>query len=272
MPRKLPVWKTVGACYVAVVGNLGQLARIGWLWLVIMLPVYAALHWLAWAWQQEDAASVFAVSILPVIVELPFLASIAVAWHRLVLRHEGVTSPAYLRLDGIVWSYALYSFLLVLLAWSPLLPLGWVANPALLDVDFDSLWSYLAVLAPPLLLLVLALAVALLVLPRLSLVLPAVALGERLSLRDAWRTTRGNTLRLALATCVCMLPAWVPALPYLWWDWSAATVSRAAYVGGELIVSLSIAVLTIFAVTLLSLMYRFFAASSQGAEGASPLA
>jgi hypothetical protein len=50
-------------------------------------------------------------------------------------------------------------------------------------------------------------AVGLLVLPRLSLVMPALALGERLSLRHAWRITRGNTLRLGAATALCILPA-----------------------------------------------------------------
>ena len=52
-----------------------------------------------------------------------------------------------------------------------------------------------------------AMAIGLLVLPRLSLVTPAMALGERLSLRHAWRVTRGNTLRLGVATALCMLPA-----------------------------------------------------------------
>ena len=49
--------------------------------------------------------------------------------------------------------------------------------------------------------------VGLLVLPRLSLVMPALALGQRLSLRHAWRITQGNTLRLGTATALCMLPA-----------------------------------------------------------------
>src|SRR5262249_56751961 len=69
-------------------------------------------------------------------------------------------------------------------------------------------------------------AIGLLVLPRLSLVMPATALGERLSLRHAWRMTRGNTLRLGMATALCMLPAvtlamLVPLLMLLvrapWW-------------------------------------------------------
>ena len=50
-------------------------------------------------------------------------------------------------------------------------------------------------------------AIGLLVLPRLSLVMSALALGERLLLRLAWRITRRNTLRLGAAAALCMLPA-----------------------------------------------------------------
>ena len=113
--RKLPVWRTVRACYATVLQNFGQLVRISWLWLLIMVPVYAAVHWListVWAapgiQTMPQWVSEFAI-VLPLVVELPFLASIAVAWHRLVLRHEHVSTSAYLRLDTSVWLYALCS-------------------------------------------------------------------------------------------------------------------------------------------------------------------
>src|SRR5262249_2026711 len=47
-PRKLPVWSTVWAGYVAVGRNIGQLVRISWLWLLVLLPLYAAILWLTW--------------------------------------------------------------------------------------------------------------------------------------------------------------------------------------------------------------------------------
>jgi hypothetical protein len=55
-PPKLPVWQTVRASYTIVAHNLGQLARICWLWVLIMVPVYAALDWLAVeAWRGESS-------------------------------------------------------------------------------------------------------------------------------------------------------------------------------------------------------------------------
>ena len=44
------------------------------------------------------------------------------------------------------------------------------------------------------------------VLPRASLMLPAIALYRDLSPTEAWRATRGNTWRLALASMLCLLP------------------------------------------------------------------
>jgi hypothetical protein len=264
---KLPVWQTVAACYATVGRNLGQLVRISWLWLLILLPVYAALHWLDWAWQQERGlTSTIAASGLLIMIELPALASIAVAWHRLILRQERVTARAYLRLGGNVWLYVLYTLLLGLLFLAPLvlllLPIADDPDSVWMPAVNDSAWLFWLLTAFVLaqaVALFLALAVGFLVLPRLSLVLPAVALGEPLSLRRAWRMTRANTLRLTLASVLCILPGFLPSLPAFWWAWTGAAENGALYVMGELISSVGYAVFAIFAVTLLSLTYRFFA-------------
>jgi hypothetical protein len=276
--RKLPVWRTVRLCYATVLQNLGQLARISWLWLLIMVPVYTAVHWLPSAdWEALGIRTIplwarQMVVSLPPIVELPFLASIAVAWHRLVLRQERVLAPTYLRLDTPVWLYALCSLGFLTLMVGPVLgALTFVEQPSSgpphLDREIHSLVTVLGLLA-------LTLAVAIFLLPRLSLVLPALALGERLSLWDAWRATRGNTLRLALATALCMLPALflIMSLPLLAVLLSA--LSSESTPMQELITSLNAidqivgsityavfnslayAILTIFAVTLLSLAYQ----------------
>src|SRR5512145_3345231 len=127
-PRKLPVRSTVGACYATVAGNLGQLVRISWLWLLIMVPVYATAHWLVsfdWVWTAPDWAWMAPrwvreiAPVTPFVVELPFLASIAVAWHRLVLRHESVSAPAYLRLDRQVWHYVVCALGFLMLTIGP---------------------------------------------------------------------------------------------------------------------------------------------------------
>jgi hypothetical protein len=268
VPRKLPVWRTVGACYAAVAGNLGQLVRISWLWLLIMLPVYAAINWMDWA--LKEASGVLSPGDLTAIVELPFLASIAVAWHRLILRQERVTAPAYLRLDGTVWLYALYSFLLMLLVVAPAVPLLVRAAPSdtlggpvavMQGANRDLVASIAIMAAVQGVAILLALILAVLV-PRLSLVLPALAVGERLSPAQSWRMTRGNTLHLALATLLCTLPGYLLVVLVLLafsWDWTEGVEDRAAFAAAGLIISIGFAVLAVLAVTLLSLTYRFFA-------------
>ena len=178
-PRKLPVWQTVGACYATVARNLGQLVRISWLWLLIMLPVYAVTHWLAPDRLEMPPRPLRdALVVLPLIVELPFLGSIAVAWHRLILREEWVTRAIYLRLDKPVWLYALYSFALWALAYGPL---AGVLLLRLVPAPSPDPGVVIYFVAPIFTALVLMLATNLFVVPRLSLALPAVALGERLS-------------------------------------------------------------------------------------------
>jgi hypothetical protein len=303
-PRKLPVWQTVGACYATVARNLGQLVRISWLWLLIMLPVYAAQHLLDREVSERegvagaliDVAALVAM-LAAIVIELLFLASIAVAWHRLILRQQRVTAPAYLRLDRTVWLYLIYSLLLTLLVLVPvavslaLIGLSEVAARVVGDLVVSlglSLLGGSVVLLGSILLL-------LLVVPRLSLVLPAVALEQELSLREAWRASRTNALRLALATGLCMLPAvfllMLPSLLTLllrapWWlDFSWERIVSLMWVttpvrlflhwimdsiGYAVFSSPAYAVLTIFAVTLLSLTYRFFLSPREASASPAP--
>jgi hypothetical protein len=124
--------------------------------------------------------------------------------------------------------------------------------------------------------------------------MPAVAVGEQVSLRHARRMTRGNTLRLGVATTFCMLPAvtlatpvplmillvWAPwwldfswsqiiALMWVWVPvWQLAT-QLSQSLALALFTALAYPVLTIFGVTLLSLTYRFFGVPSEGRPAAS---
>jgi hypothetical protein len=105
-PPKLPVWQAVRASYVIVAHNLGQLLRICWVWFLIMVPVYAGLDWLDETWSGESSAQATyrwmreIAAAPPSLVDLPFLASIAVAWHRLVLLKSESRSRLIFALTG----------------------------------------------------------------------------------------------------------------------------------------------------------------------------
>jgi hypothetical protein len=289
-PPKLPVWQTVCASYAVVRRNLGQLVRICWVWVLIMVPVYMALDWLAEIWPGDSGAQAAhrwlreVAAALPSPVDTPFLASIAVGWHRLILRGERVTQAAYVRLDGVVWRYVLYALAFLLLARGTLLISAFLAEYLAIEADLIELLAAPAATGA-------TMGVGLLVLPRLSLVMPALALGERLSLRHAWRMTWGNTLRLGAATVLCMLPAvtlalLVPLLMLLvgapWWLgfawpqivalmwailplWGLA-IQLSQSLACAVFVAIAFPVLTIFGVTLLSLTYRLFAVPSEGSS------
>jgi hypothetical protein len=292
-PPKLPIWQTVRASYAIVARNVGQLARICWLWVLIMVPVYAALDWLEETWPGESGEQGMYHSMreiaaaLPSPVDLPYVASIAVAWHRLVLREERVTQPAYLRLDGVVWRYVLYTFAFLLLERGAAVISAFLVQNLAIEAD-PSTRLLIELLAAPTAAGA-ALVIGLLVVPRLSLVMPAVALRERLSLRHAWRVTRGNTLRLGVAAALCMLPAvtlamlipllmvfvrapwwldfsWPQIIALMWawmpvWDLAIQLSQSLAY---ALFVALAYPILTIVGVMLLSLTYRYFAVPSDG--------
>ena len=255
--RKLPFWRTVAACYLTVGRNFGQLIRMSWLWLLIMLPVYAAVYWLSWpldagaeqagAGQSGTGFVTFAISSLPNIVEIPALASIAVAWHRLVLHGERVRGPFYLRLDGVVWLYALILLALLVVALGPFLCAVSFAGARPEGPDsLAAVWALLSFIA-------VGFVVAFLLLPRLSLVLPAIAVGEQRTLWDVWRASRGNTWRLAGASLLCSLPPLIPSVVLLQY---AEPSARARWVIASTVSSLTYVLITTIAVTLLSLAYR----------------
>jgi hypothetical protein len=247
LPLELPFWRTVGASYAIVGRNFLQFVRISWLWLLIMLPVYAALHWLIRPWSAAALGGAggtpLLVAMLPNVIELPALASIAVAWHRLVLQRERPEGAVYLRLDGVVWQYVLVllAFLLVMLGpWA--LAMSWISGaPDTAAETTIAMGGFVFIVA-----------VSLFVLPRLSLVLPGIALGERLTPARAWQVTRGNTWRLAMAGLLCSVPL---VLPFALLFWYLDDGTAAPSVTVDTINSLVSVLLVTVAVTLLSVAY-----------------
>jgi hypothetical protein len=245
--RKLPVWSAVGACYALVARNLGQLMRIAWFLLLIIMPLYAVTYWLTWPWSAGTTGEVGGLisqllTWLPSLIELPFLASIAVAWHRLLLRQERFTGNVYFRFDAPVWRYTALSLGLLVASSAPFF---YSLSPTPTEIEVGIVIGVF----------VLAIAMSLLMLPRLSIALPGIALDERLTLVQAWRMTRGNSWRLALATLLCALPTVMIFVPLYWYfDWQPRTSSVILQTLTSLIETLTVTI----GVTLLSLAYRFF--------------
>lgn len=212
-PTKLPFWRTLGESYAVWFKNLPELIRIAWLWLLIMVPIVGLFMW----WQapamidliqnarvgkaDPSPAMTATMQAINSIILLPILSSIAVAWHRLLLRGEHVSGP-YFRLDSVVIGYAVLFFLIALLFSVPQYlgqiylaltqpPGATTIGPVAMAVSFvGSILSLIALFFGC----------------RLFMVLPAKALGRDISFGTAWAATRKNSWRLFWGYMLSLLP------------------------------------------------------------------
>ncbi len=218
---KLPVFATVGEAVEFTFSNLGTLIAISWKWLLLVLIpatlipgwiMISSLEALAQApapgtpqppIPDETMRSLAAVSVIASLATIPALASIAVNWHRFVLRRERATGLSGLRLDAPVWRYIGVGLLLMLLTMMPFLVLA----P-------DQLQPGATRIRPEVIigLLVVSLVLSVVAL-RLSMVLPGVAVqNPNARLANVWRATRGHTWRLLAIVLVIAVAAYLALL------------------------------------------------------------
>jgi hypothetical protein len=126
--------------------------------------------------------------IVAKLVGLPALASIAVAWHRLLLKDERPGAGVYLRLDGVVAGYAVLAFWLGLITLAPS-----YVGVMLQSMPAHGLVSGVQFLAG------VGTITAFFVVARLSLVLPGKALGrDHITFGDRLESQQGQHLADAL--------------------------------------------------------------------------
>lgn len=156
--------------------------RIGLFWIPLLFVMVLIEAWMSATvpQQAEQPGTLNIIQIASTIVGLIAVSSMAVNWHRFVLRDE-LGSPA--RLDRNVWRY-FGNFLLIMLM---------VAVPTAIVAAV--LLSFLGQAASIVLLPIVIVAGTMLY--RLSVKLPAVALGNAaFTFREAWRATEGNFWQL----------------------------------------------------------------------------
>jgi hypothetical protein len=199
---KVPVATVVVAAWRAVFARPGLVLEFGWLPLLAMLaalllPPLALRYALAANLARSLAPDInVAGVILDGTVTLIALNTFALRWHRLML--TGDLHPWPLRPFLRAWlRFMLYTLAIVVIGWAAILA-AWYAGVITPDGSAAAAGGSLAAG-------IVALAL-LLGVTRLSLVLPAAALGDPLGLGAAWRAMRGNTWRLLLANVVSALP------------------------------------------------------------------
>ena len=177
-------------------------------------------------------------------------ASIAVSWHRYILKDEVPQGLARLRLDSVVWRYVGNSILLFLIFFAIGLPFGFLAWAISTAIGLAGTVVFVAILF----------LAALSTSYRLSIKLPSIAM-ERTDIRfaDAWRMTSGNFWQFMGLGVVFLLILLGVGLAV------GAITSVVGLTSSTLLLVLIIAiqqvvnwVATILGVTLLTSLYGFF--------------
>jgi hypothetical protein len=141
----------------------------------------------------SKALSALAVAMAGIVGLMTF----AVGLHRTILARDVRTGIAFLRADSHLRSYSWACFKIFCVTILCALIGALVVATTLHNVNtLGQLGVSLGALAIPMLVL----------LPRVSLALPAAALGEGTSITQSWRLTRGNWLRIILVLVLAILP------------------------------------------------------------------
>ena len=203
-------------------------------------------------------------AILVPVVSLLALSSTAVAWHRLILLDE--PPPAiYLGLGGPVMRY-LGRFLLIGLIALPILLLCMlVLSPLLFQFPSPGPFSLGQLLFFSIVNLVLPVP-ALMVVSRLFISLPAIAIGRQMTLSEAWESTAGNTGRLVGGTLLVYVPSYAIGLaiqlatwPPRWPPGGSLPVAAGLFFANFLVGFL----VAVAAISFLSLSYRALVGTPQ---------
>lgn len=261
---KIPVFKTFGNMVDSIIENLGTAFSMSWPWLLVLFPVRLAGDlFLLWNGVSKlkptatDTTELYSViSITSVLTAIVF-SSIAVNWHRFILRNEMAEGSQRLRLDSLVWRYFLFVIIIAVLM--SLVVFGGIFavafGSAILYYISNALGIVVGVFVGlPLMLLVFGMSA------RWSVKLVAIAMGNTdYSLSDAWRATKGNTWRLTglefLFGCVLLLIGAVNGGAELFAAFTNSSLAAAVAAGVTVLVGWFS---TLMGITMLTSIYAFF--------------
>jgi hypothetical protein len=214
---QLPFWRTVGLSYSSYFHHFIDALRASWLWLAVAggFPVLA--NWQHWSGISEVMANLATGedSLMPasaaglVLYGVEYLllwlagVSIAVAWHRLMILNEQPGFSGGNVGTKSLWRYVAVGvalFLILFLPMAAIIPLKFFLQPASASASQE--FSPLRLLG-----LVAVYVLAVPAMLRLSLLLPAQAIGDTgLTWSQTWSRTRGNAWRLIWGSLLTSLP------------------------------------------------------------------
>ncbi|MEM8704091.1 MAG: hypothetical protein AAGF82_19885, partial [Pseudomonadota bacterium] len=180
----------------------GTALQIGGFWYGLFFSLILVRQFL------DDPFTATLVGITTLIVMVCGLSLIAIGWHRFVLRQEAPRS--FVGMDR-TWPFFPFLWTLFKLALAVILPLFAVSIPLfMMASQGGSVGSVGSVGKELFIFLTGSLAIWLIL--RLGLVLPATAIGEKLTLRESFALTRPVAIPLVVTTVLMMLLQSIPQL------------------------------------------------------------
>jgi hypothetical protein len=259
--RKLPVIAAFIHALKSTWHNLPFAFHVSWPWLLLLIPVsiwgdseLPKFDPLAITPEQQAAMNQFLFkTYVSGFVSMVTYASIAISWHLFILKDEVPQGRSRLRFDGIVWRYFGNSLLVILFASLALVPLVLAVSGFGLVVG----------LSPQGIINTFIAAAALVAIPvtyRLSVKLPAIALGRKdFRFADAWNLTRGNTIQLIGLGMLSVFVALLIGTVFGIVQENIISTAQEFFKWPFLLVRHLVGwVLTIFAITMLTSLYGFF--------------
>ncbi|MDX2307436.1 MAG: hypothetical protein NW216_04280 [Hyphomicrobium sp.] len=283
--RRLPFWRTVIDAHVETIGLFPLLARVAWPWLAVLMLVMSALYWLLWPLEQAIVANggtgSYAMLILPTFVPLMIGAFVAVPWHRALLKGEAISSMTGLRLMPIALRYFGWTSFFAMFLMGPLIA-GYVyadisasfAGAISADIDSPSTggpstdgtaaslvggsapWLDGPAMIVGIMLTIFGpLALCMFIPTRLTLMLPAIAVGAAEPDPSAiWKATRGNFWRLYLGGLLALL---IPVTLMLFQTAvEAPPATRGAFIASSIMTDMILFLAGMVEVTFLSIAYQ----------------
>jgi hypothetical protein len=246
-PARLPLSLLIETAYGRLFGNLGAFTRIALAWTGVTVGLFIAIVLLAPQAWDGPAGDLIAAAMG---------AGTAIGWHRFVLRGK---RRAFASLNTLARYVVLAA--VAALPSVALLVVGTPVAAALLS-GLGERTGATVITAVIILLVVVGTAVAF----RLSLILPAVAIGDRsMTFRRSWAVTRRHTIPILIGCITVQIPPWLGIILLVWALQGLGGGSRASEPGagalvfglvGYLLLLLLLALSTALFAGFLSELYR----------------
>lgn len=256
MTRKLPAGTCIEHAIRSVRNNIAYAFRISWPWYTVVLlaslGASVLLEALTGGDLENNPGPAVPIYIVLGLINLVSFASIAVNWHRYILLDEVPRGSELFRMDDKTWRY-LGNLILIMLITIGIVVV--ILVPVFVLAAFSESLRFLGFIGA-----LVGYGFAVIVLYRLSVKLPAIALGRHdFRMSDAWAVTRDNKLSIFFVALLQFLLALLILVAFVLVVFGLTSANAMLGLAVGTVAQVVIGwILSIFGVTILTSLYGFF--------------